>query len=92
MSITAIVENGSVKLPAHVPDGTYVEITVPESNERVKSRVETLVNVTRSTWAWRTICPSILPPATTTIFTALLSTNETLFCRLVFLFRLVESP
>ena len=30
MSITATVENDSVKLPIHVPDGTRVEITLPE--------------------------------------------------------------
>jgi hypothetical protein len=32
MSITAIVENGTIKLPpgVHVPDGTKVEITLPE--------------------------------------------------------------
>ena len=29
MSITAIVENGTIKLPVHIPDGTRVEITVP---------------------------------------------------------------
>ena len=31
MSITAIVENGTIKLPpgTHVPDGTKVEITLP---------------------------------------------------------------
>jgi len=30
MSITAIVENDTIKLPMHVPDGTKVEITLPE--------------------------------------------------------------
>src|SRR5207302_3833384 len=30
MSITAIVENGTIKLPVHVPDGTCVEIILPE--------------------------------------------------------------
>ena len=30
MSITAIVENDTIKLPVHVPDGTKVEITLPE--------------------------------------------------------------
>ena len=29
MSITAIVENDTIKLPLHVPDGTRVEITLP---------------------------------------------------------------
>ena len=29
MSITAIVENDTIKLPVHVPDGTRVEITLP---------------------------------------------------------------
>jgi hypothetical protein len=28
MSITAIVENDTIKLPMHVPDGTQVEISV----------------------------------------------------------------
>jgi len=32
MSITAIVENDTVKLPMHVPDGTKVEITLPENS------------------------------------------------------------
>jgi hypothetical protein len=31
MSITAIVENDTIKLPVHVPDGTQVEITLPEA-------------------------------------------------------------
>ena len=30
MSTTAIVENDTIKLPVHVPDGTRVEITLPE--------------------------------------------------------------
>ena len=30
MSITATVENDTIKLPVHVPDGTRVEITLPE--------------------------------------------------------------
>jgi hypothetical protein len=30
MSITAVVENGSVKLPPNVPDGTRVEVTLPD--------------------------------------------------------------
>ncbi len=29
MSISAIVENDTIKLPVHVPDGTLVEITLP---------------------------------------------------------------
>lgn len=29
MSITAVVENDTIKLPVHVPDGTRVEITLP---------------------------------------------------------------
>ena len=32
MSITAIVENDTIKLPMHVPDGTSVEITLPEES------------------------------------------------------------
>ena len=30
MSITGIVQNDTIKLPIHVPDGTRVEITLPE--------------------------------------------------------------
>lgn len=30
MSITAVVENDTIRLPMHVPDGTTVEITLPE--------------------------------------------------------------
>ncbi len=29
MSITVIVENDTIKLPVHVPDGTRIEITLP---------------------------------------------------------------
>lgn len=29
MSITAIVENGTIRLPIHVPNGTSVEIFLP---------------------------------------------------------------
>jgi len=29
MSITLIVENDTIKLPVHVPDGTRVEVTLP---------------------------------------------------------------
>jgi hypothetical protein len=29
MSITVIVENDTIKLPVHVPDGTPLEITLP---------------------------------------------------------------
>lgn len=29
MSITAIVEHDTIKLPVHVPDGTRVEIVLP---------------------------------------------------------------
>jgi len=32
MSIIAIVQNDTVKLPVHVPDGTKVEITLPEDS------------------------------------------------------------
>ena len=32
MSITAIVENDTIKLPIHVPDGTRVEITLPPAS------------------------------------------------------------
>jgi hypothetical protein len=29
MSITAVVENNTIKLPVHVPDGTQVEVVLP---------------------------------------------------------------
>ena len=45
MSITAIVENDTVKLPVHVPDGTRVEITLPEQSARVAESDETLFDV-----------------------------------------------
>ncbi|EDY20547.1 hypothetical protein CfE428DRAFT_1744 [Chthoniobacter flavus Ellin428] len=32
MSITGIVENDTIKLPVHLPDGTQVEICVLEEN------------------------------------------------------------
>ena len=32
MSITAIVENDTIKLPMHVPDGTRVEVTLPRES------------------------------------------------------------
>ena len=32
MSITAIVENDTIKLPTHVPNGTRVEILLPEES------------------------------------------------------------
>jgi hypothetical protein len=31
MSITGIVQNDTIKLPVHVPDGTRVEIVLPET-------------------------------------------------------------
>lgn len=34
MSITATVENDTIKLPLHVPNGTRVEITVPVESAR----------------------------------------------------------
>jgi hypothetical protein len=39
MSITALVENDTIKLPPgiHVPDGTKVEITLPEVAPNPKS-------------------------------------------------------
>jgi hypothetical protein len=39
MSITAVVENDTIKLPpgVHVPDGTKVEITLPEAAPARKS-------------------------------------------------------
>ena len=35
MSITVIVENDTIKLPVHVPDGTRLEITLPGEGEAV---------------------------------------------------------
>ncbi len=37
MSITAIVQNDTIKLPVHVPDGTQVEITFPEGTAASES-------------------------------------------------------
>lgn len=37
MSITAIVENDTIKLPVHVPDGTRVEIVLPGENATATS-------------------------------------------------------
>lgn len=39
MSITVIVENDTIKLPVHVPDGTQLEITLPA--ESGAARTET---------------------------------------------------
>jgi len=39
MSITAIVENGTIKLPMPVPDGTRVEITLPAKSILAIARV-----------------------------------------------------
>lgn len=33
MNITAIVENDTIKLPVHVPDGTSVEIILPQERK-----------------------------------------------------------
>lgn len=41
MSITAIVENDTIKLPFHVPDGTKVAITLPgECDEDAVAELE----------------------------------------------------
>jgi hypothetical protein len=32
MSITAVVQNDTIKLPVHVPDGTHVEIVLPQDS------------------------------------------------------------
>jgi hypothetical protein len=34
MSIIAIVENDTIKLPMHVPDGTSVEVMLPEPQKQ----------------------------------------------------------
>ena len=39
MSITVTVENDTIKLPVHVPDGTRVEVTLPEE-KRSEAREE----------------------------------------------------
>jgi hypothetical protein len=33
MSISAVVENDTIKLPVHVPDGTRVEVVLPAEDE-----------------------------------------------------------
>ena len=38
MSITAIVQNDTIKLPVHVPDGTRVEITLLEETPSEKPK------------------------------------------------------
>ena len=40
MSITATVENDTIKLPVHVPDGTKVEITLPGEEASVTAGAE----------------------------------------------------
>jgi len=40
MSITAIVENDTIKLPIHVPDGTRVEVTLAAESSPPKHRHE----------------------------------------------------
>ena len=42
MSITAIVENGTIKLPVHVPNGTQVEITLPAENTSLRETANPL--------------------------------------------------
>lgn len=42
MSITAVVVNDSIKLPMHVPDGTRVEIVLPEVPTRRQGKVAPL--------------------------------------------------
>ena len=36
MSITVTVENDTIKLPVHVPDGTRLEITLPGEDRAVR--------------------------------------------------------
>ncbi len=49
MSITAIVENDTIKLPVHVPDGTSVEIllpgasAVPQNGETLYERMKPFI-------------------------------------------------
>jgi hypothetical protein len=40
MSITAIVENDTIKLPVHVPDGTSVEIILPQERQEKRDGLE----------------------------------------------------
>jgi hypothetical protein len=37
MSITAIVENNMIKLPMDVPDGTSVEVVMPEEEQELST-------------------------------------------------------
>jgi hypothetical protein len=41
MSITATVENDTIKLPIHIPDGTKVEITLLEDAQAAESQAAT---------------------------------------------------
>lgn len=45
MSITAIVENDTIRLPVHVPDGTRVEITVKADAPAAANEDGTLYDV-----------------------------------------------
>lgn len=42
MSITVIVQNDIIKLPVHVPDGTQVEVTLPNEAPAPSAKGKTL--------------------------------------------------
>jgi hypothetical protein len=52
MSITATVENDTVKLPIHVPNGTEVEITVPLPNADSEDLVDVAGLKVAPAFAW----------------------------------------
>lgn len=59
MSIIATVENDTIKLPAgvHVPDGTKVEITLPEEGTAAKETGDALAWMTEFAEAIKTLPP-----------------------------------
>lgn len=48
MSITAIVENDTIKLPVHVPNGTSVEVLLPGEHSAAVEGTGSLLEALRS--------------------------------------------
>ena len=44
MSISATVENGTVRLPGNIPDGTRVEVIVPDTGRHSEDRGPSLLD------------------------------------------------
>lgn len=61
MSLTTVVENNRIKLPIHVPDGTEVEIVLPQEGDEnpiVYVRIKKFPAVSRDAPAERVPCTS----------------------------------